>query len=149
VGGCLARRGHSHTPSHSPSPLPHTQQINPTITEQKQELLAFLLSALSEDLNRVRHKTYIEQPDSDGRPDHVRAFIFPVVEVDGVGGGWERLLACRFVFLVCVCVGGGGGDGRVGEMGRGWAAPTTCVLRAFLLFLFVCVCVCLRLVGCV
>ncbi|CAH0518917.1 unnamed protein product [Peronospora belbahrii] len=34
-----------------------------------QELLACLLSSLSEDLNRVGKKPYTEQPDSDGRPD--------------------------------------------------------------------------------
>ncbi|CAI5730610.1 unnamed protein product [Peronospora destructor] len=34
-----------------------------------QELLACLLSSLSEDLNRVVKKPYTEQPDSDGRPD--------------------------------------------------------------------------------
>ena len=34
-----------------------------------QELLSFLLSGLSEDLNRIEKKPYIEHPDSDGRPD--------------------------------------------------------------------------------
>ncbi|KAL3663002.1 hypothetical protein V7S43_011945 [Phytophthora oleae] len=34
-----------------------------------QELLACLLSSLSEDLNRIVKKPYTEQPDSDGRPD--------------------------------------------------------------------------------
>ncbi|OMO79890.1 Peptidase C19, ubiquitin carboxyl-terminal hydrolase 2 [Corchorus capsularis] len=34
-----------------------------------QELLAFLLDGLHEDLNRVRQKPYIEMKDSDGRPD--------------------------------------------------------------------------------
>ncbi|GBG76736.1 hypothetical protein CBR_g22954 [Chara braunii] len=34
-----------------------------------QELLAFLLNGLHEDLNRVRDKPYIEQKDADGRPD--------------------------------------------------------------------------------
>jgi ubiquitin carboxyl-terminal hydrolase 6/32 len=38
-----------------------------------QELLACLLSGLSEDLNRVVKKPYIEQPDSDGRCDTVVA----------------------------------------------------------------------------
>ncbi|TMW57123.1 hypothetical protein Poli38472_003048 [Pythium oligandrum] len=38
-----------------------------------QELLACLLSALSEDLNRVVTKPYIEQPDSDGRSDSIVA----------------------------------------------------------------------------
>ncbi|XP_057825618.2 ubiquitin carboxyl-terminal hydrolase 5 isoform X2 [Cryptomeria japonica] len=34
-----------------------------------QELLAFLLDGLHEDLNRVKHKPYIESKDADGRPD--------------------------------------------------------------------------------
>ena len=38
-----------------------------------QELLAFLLDGLHEDLNRVRHKPYIEERDAGGRPDNVVA----------------------------------------------------------------------------
>lgn len=34
-----------------------------------QELLAFLLDGLHEDLNRVKQKPYIEMKDSGGRPD--------------------------------------------------------------------------------
>eukprot|EP01113_Clastostelium_recurvatum_P027005 TRINITY_DN3249_c0_g1_i3.p1 TRINITY_DN3249_c0_g1~~TRINITY_DN3249_c0_g1_i3.p1 ORF type:complete len:929 (-),score=274.41 TRINITY_DN3249_c0_g1_i3:1131-3872(-) len=34
-----------------------------------QELLAFLLDGLHEDLNRVRKKPYVESKESDGRPD--------------------------------------------------------------------------------
>ena len=34
-----------------------------------QELLAFLLDGLHEDLNRVQEKPYVELKDSDGRPD--------------------------------------------------------------------------------
>ena len=34
-----------------------------------QELLAFLLDGLHEDLNRIKNKPYIEEADSDGRPD--------------------------------------------------------------------------------
>lgn len=34
-----------------------------------QELLAFLLDGLHEDLNRVKHKPYINSRDADGRPD--------------------------------------------------------------------------------
>lgn len=34
-----------------------------------QELLAFLLDGLHEDLNRVKQKPYIETKDADGRPD--------------------------------------------------------------------------------
>ena len=38
-----------------------------------QELLAFLLDGLHEDLNRVRQKPYIEEADAGGRPDKVVA----------------------------------------------------------------------------
>lgn len=34
-----------------------------------QELLAFLLDGLHEDLNKVKRKPYIELKDSDSRPD--------------------------------------------------------------------------------
>ncbi|GMH29092.1 hypothetical protein Nepgr_030935 [Nepenthes gracilis] len=34
-----------------------------------QEFLAFLLDGLHEDLNRVKHKPYVEAKDADGRPD--------------------------------------------------------------------------------
>nr|XP_055222916.1 ubiquitin carboxyl-terminal hydrolase 6-like isoform X2 [Gorilla gorilla gorilla] len=37
--------------------------------QDSQELLAFLLDGLHEDLNRVHEKPYVEQKDSDGRPD--------------------------------------------------------------------------------
>ncbi|KAI9141081.1 hypothetical protein BKA69DRAFT_1038720 [Paraphysoderma sedebokerense] len=38
-----------------------------------QELLAFLLDGLHEDLNRILKKPYVEIPDSNGRPDEVVA----------------------------------------------------------------------------
>jgi ubiquitin carboxyl-terminal hydrolase 6/32 len=38
-----------------------------------QELLAFLLDGLHEDLNRVTVKPYVERKDSDGRPDSIVA----------------------------------------------------------------------------
>jgi hypothetical protein len=38
-----------------------------------QELLAFLLDGLHEDLNRVHDKPYVELKDSDGRPDVIVA----------------------------------------------------------------------------
>uniref|UniRef100_A0A8C4R9Q7 Ubiquitin carboxyl-terminal hydrolase 32 n=1 Tax=Eptatretus burgeri TaxID=7764 RepID=A0A8C4R9Q7_EPTBU len=38
--------------------------------QDSQELLAFLLDGLHEDLNRVHDKPYVELEDSDGRPDH-------------------------------------------------------------------------------
>ena len=41
-----------------------------------QELLAFLLGGLSEDLNRIVEKPYIQAPDSDGRPDSELADIW-------------------------------------------------------------------------
>ena len=41
-----------------------------------QELLAYLLDGLSEDLNRVHDKPYTEQPDSDGRSDKELADIW-------------------------------------------------------------------------
>jgi len=34
-----------------------------------QELLAFLLDGLHEDLNRVKHRPYINSGDADGRSD--------------------------------------------------------------------------------
>lgn len=37
-----------------------------------QELLAFLLDGLHEDLNRIRKKPYIQLKDADGRPDKVK-----------------------------------------------------------------------------
>lgn len=41
--------------------------------QDSQEVLAFLLDGLHEDLNRVRKKPYVEMPDSDEYPDHVSA----------------------------------------------------------------------------
>ncbi|XP_035552480.1 ubiquitin carboxyl-terminal hydrolase 15 isoform X3 [Canis lupus baileyi] len=38
-----------------------------------QELLAFLLDGLHEDLNRIRKKPYIQLKDADGRPDKIVA----------------------------------------------------------------------------
>lgn len=38
-----------------------------------QELLAFLLDGLHEDLNRVHNKPYVELKDSDGREDEIVA----------------------------------------------------------------------------
>lgn len=34
-----------------------------------QELLAYLLDGLHEDLNRVKQRPYIKSKDADGRPD--------------------------------------------------------------------------------
>jgi ubiquitin C-terminal hydrolase len=41
-----------------------------------QELLACLLDGLSEDLNLVHNKPYIQNPDSDGRSDYELADIW-------------------------------------------------------------------------
>lgn len=39
--------------------------------QDSQELLAFLLDGLHEDLNRVKKKPYLELKDANGRPDSV------------------------------------------------------------------------------
>jgi len=44
-----------------------------------QELLAFLLDGLHEDLNRIRKKPYIQLKDADGRPDKVVLFVLIVI----------------------------------------------------------------------
>lgn len=52
-------------------------KFNPQFTgsdqHDAQELLAFVLSSLSEDLNRIMTKPYTEQPDSNGRCDAIVA----------------------------------------------------------------------------
>jgi len=68
-----------------------------------QELLAFLLSGLSEDLNRIVDKPYIEAPDSDGRPDkeladiwwsnHMKREMSIIVAL--FTGQYRSLLTCR------------------------------------------------------
>ena len=68
-----------------------------------QELLAFLLGGLSEDLNRIMDKPYIEAPDSDGRPDHELADIWwsnhlkreLSIIVALFTGQYKSLLTCR------------------------------------------------------
>ena len=59
-----------------------------------QELLAFLLSGLSEDLNRIVEKPYIEAPDSDGRPDKELADIW-----------WKNHLQREFSIIVALFTG--------------------------------------------
>ena len=44
--------------------------------QDSQELMAFLLDGLHEDLNRIKKKPYIELKDADGRPDEVRRVRF-------------------------------------------------------------------------
>ncbi|KAI5098892.1 ubiquitin carboxyl-terminal hydrolase 32 isoform X2 [Silurus meridionalis] len=47
----------------------YTPRFNGFQQQDSQELLAFLLDGLHEDLNRVHEKPYVELKDSDGRPD--------------------------------------------------------------------------------
>lgn len=47
----------------------YIQLYQPNDFQLFQELLAFLLDGLHEDLNRVKHKPYIKSKDADGRPD--------------------------------------------------------------------------------
>ena len=68
-----------------------------------QELLAFILGGLSEDLNRIVDKPYIEAPDSDGRPDseladiwwenHLKRELSIIVAL--FTGQYKSLLTCR------------------------------------------------------
>ena len=68
-----------------------------------QELLAFLLGGLSEDLNWIVDKPYIEAPDSDGRPDseladiwwsnHLKREMSVIVAL--FTGQYKSLLTCR------------------------------------------------------
>lgn len=68
-----------------------------------QELFAFLLGGLSEDLNRIVDKPYIEAPDSDGRPDseladiwwdnHLKREMSIIVAL--FTGQYKSLLTCR------------------------------------------------------
>ncbi|XP_074568079.1 ubiquitin carboxyl-terminal hydrolase 5 isoform X2 [Curcuma longa] len=59
-----------------------------------QELLAFLLDGLHEDLNRVKHKPYIKSKDTDGRPDEEVADEF-----------WANHIARNDSIIVDVCQG--------------------------------------------
>lgn len=66
-------------------------------------MLAFLLGGLSEDLNRIVDKPYIEAPDSDGRPDseladiwwsnHLKREMSIIVAL--FTGQYKSLLTCR------------------------------------------------------
>lgn len=60
----------------SSQPLPlqwtiakYAPRFNGFQQQDSQELLAFLLDGLHEDLNRVHEKPYVELKDSNGRPD--------------------------------------------------------------------------------
>ncbi|XP_073062094.1 ubiquitin carboxyl-terminal hydrolase 5-like isoform X3 [Primulina eburnea] len=59
-----------------------------------QELLAFLLDGLHEDLNRVKHKPYIKSKDADGRPDEEVADEY-----------WANHIARNDSIIVDVCQG--------------------------------------------
>ncbi|XP_076882504.1 ubiquitin carboxyl-terminal hydrolase 8-like [Bidens hawaiensis] len=59
-----------------------------------QELLAFLLDGLHEDLNRVKCKPYVEAKDGDGRPDEDIADEY-----------WQNHLARNDSVIVDVCQG--------------------------------------------
>ncbi|KAF8391515.1 hypothetical protein HHK36_023820 [Tetracentron sinense] len=59
-----------------------------------QELLAFLLDGLHEDLNRVKHKPYIKSRDADGRPDEEIADEY-----------WANHIARNDSIIVDVCQG--------------------------------------------
>jgi ubiquitin C-terminal hydrolase len=59
-----------------------------------QEFLTFLLGGLSEDLNRIVDKPYIEAPDSDGRPDSELADIW-----------WENHLKREMSIIVALFTG--------------------------------------------
>ncbi|KAK9076616.1 hypothetical protein SSX86_004950 [Deinandra increscens subsp. villosa] len=67
-----------------------------------QELLAFLLDGLHEDLNRVKQKPYIETKDSNGRPDEEVASEFwrghkarnDSIVVDVCQGQYKSTLVC-------------------------------------------------------
>ncbi|CAN8252528.1 unnamed protein product [Cochlearia groenlandica] len=59
-----------------------------------QELLAFLLDGLHEDLNRVKKKPYVEAKDGDGRPDEEVADEY-----------WQNHMARNDSIIVDVCQG--------------------------------------------
>ncbi|CAM8927558.1 unnamed protein product [Rhodiola kirilowii] len=59
-----------------------------------QELLAFLLDGLHEDLNRVKHKPYVKSRDADGRPDEEVADEY-----------WANHIARNDSIIVDVCQG--------------------------------------------
>ena len=63
--------------------------------QDSQELLAFLLDGLHEDLNRVTDKPYVELKDSDGRPDvqvirYLLTFCPPTSQMLTLRYRWRR-----------------------------------------------------------
>ncbi|KAI4340513.1 hypothetical protein MLD38_025341 [Melastoma candidum] len=69
-------------------------QFNGYNQHDSQELLAFLLDGLHEDLNRVKCKIYVEAKDFDGRPDEEVADEY-----------WHYHLARNNSIIVDVCQG--------------------------------------------
>ncbi|XP_062111877.1 ubiquitin carboxyl-terminal hydrolase 5 isoform X2 [Humulus lupulus] len=69
-------------------------QFNGYNQHDSQELLAFLLDGLHEDLNRVKHKPYIKSRDADGRPDEEVADEY-----------WANHIARNDSIIVDVCQG--------------------------------------------
>lgn len=67
-----------------------------------QELLAFLLDGLHEDLNRIRKKPYIQLKDADGRPDKVGVLelIILIFQV--------KVIAVRYFYMIM--------HGKVGKL---------------------------------
>ncbi|XP_038701633.1 ubiquitin carboxyl-terminal hydrolase 5 isoform X1 [Tripterygium wilfordii] len=75
-----------------------------------QELLAFLLDGLHEDLNRVKHKPYLKSRDADGRPDEEVADEYwanhtarnDSIIVDVCQGQYKSTLVCPVCHKVSV-----------------------------------------------
>lgn len=89
---CLFHVGHAHPPL-TLTFVFQTQvgrfapQFSGYQQQDSQELLAFLLDGLHEDLNRVKKKPYLELKDANGRPDSVQC---PLLE-GGAGSSSERV----------------------------------------------------------
>ncbi|ERN09224.1 hypothetical protein AMTR_s00014p00257640 [Amborella trichopoda] len=64
----------------------------PVAPQEFQELLAFLLDGLHEDLNRVKSKPYIEAKNADGQPDEEVSDEY-----------WHNHLACNDSIIVDAC----------------------------------------------
>ncbi|CAH1413491.1 unnamed protein product [Lactuca virosa] len=78
-----------------------------------QELLAFLLDGLHEDLNRVKHKPYVKSRDADGRPDEEVADEYwanhiarnDSIIVDVYQGQYKSTLVCPVCEKISVTFG--------------------------------------------
>ena len=75
--------------SHMSFPFVQTQvgrfapQFSGYQQQDSQELLAFLLDGLHEDLNRVKKKPYLAVKDAEGRPDEVSVMELHEGDLDG------------------------------------------------------------------